>query len=452
VQYINKIIVLVAWYNDGMNKQSIEITIDSLSHEGQGLGHIDGKRCFVAQALPQERVRVRVYSNKRRYTMAQLEEVLEASPDRIPAQCQHFGVCGGCQLQHISQQQQIEMKQTSLLEQLQHFGQVVPEAIMPPLQAEPYGYRRKARIGVRYVNKKEKLLLGFREQNGRYLADCETCEVIHPRIKAIWLPLRDLLAGLSIFKEIPQIETAVGDDGAAIVLRHMQALSDADLQQCQQFAQTFDIHFYLQPKGPDTVHRLWPQQGPERLSYKLADQGLSLHFHPNDFTQVNAGINQQMVTQAINLLALNTNDTVLDLFCGLGNFTLPLAQKANAVVGVEGSADMVTRVLENAEHNGLSNVSAYCANLAEDCQAQPWAQQHFDKVLIDPPRSGAEAVIPLLGKIAAKRIVYVSCNPASLARDAGLLVKQGYKLQKAGVMDMFTHTQHTEAMALFVKD
>ncbi len=435
-----------------MADKEYEIIIDALSHDGQGLGTIEGKRCFVPQTLPQERVRVHVYANKRRYAMANLKEVLDPSPDRIKGKCQHFGVCGGCQLQHMTQMQQIELKQSALAQQLEHFGQVQPQQWLAPLKTEPYGYRRKARIGVRYVNKKEKLLLGFREQNGRYLADCDTCEVIHPDVAKLWLPLRALFASLSIFKEIPQVEVAVGDDGIAFVLRHLAAFSDEDIALCIDFAKTYNIQLYLQPKGPKTVHRIWPVEGPERLQYSLQEQGLTLQFHPNDFTQVNAGINQQMVSQAIELLELKREDTVLDLFCGLGNFTLPLAQKTKAVVGVEGDEEMVQRVLENAKLNKLDNVTAYCANLAEDCSAQPWAQQPYDKILIDPPRSGAEAVVPLLAKLNPARIVYVSCNPATLARDAGLLAQQGYQLQKIGIMDMFTHTQHTEAMALFVKE
>ncbi len=427
------------------------LTIEALSHDGQGIASIDGKRCFVPQVLPQEQVKVHIVQDKRRYFIAKLESVITPSASRVAPQCPHFGVCGGCQLQHMSQADQIQLKQNALAEQLQHFGHTQPQEWLPPLKAEPYGYRRKARIGVRYVHKKEKLLLGFREQNGRYLADCDTCHVIHPDVAKLWQPLREMIATLSVYQEIPQVEVAVGDDAIALVLRHLQALNDDDILACTNFAKQYNVHFYLQPKGPDTVHRIWPVDGPQRLHYTLTEQKLKFEFHPNDFTQINAGINQQMVSQAMKLLDLQPSDTALDLFCGLGNFTLPLAQQAHRVVGVEGDEAMVKRVLENAQANQLDNVTAYCANLAEDCMDAPWAKQPYDKILLDPPRTGAQTLIPLLGKLGASRIVYISCNPATLARDAGLLKEQGYLLEKAGIMDMFTHTQHTEAMALFIK-
>lgn len=431
--------------------QEVELTIESLSHDGQGIANIDGKTCFVPQALPGEQVKAKIVLSKRRYNIAIVQEILKSNPSRVAAQCPHFGVCGGCQLQHMSQEDQIKLKQDTVTEQLEHFGGVTPQEWLAPLKTDPYGYRRKARIGARYVTKKEKLLLGFREQNGRYLADCDSCEVIYPDVAKLWQPLRELIAGLSIFKEVPQVEVAVGDDGVAFVLRHLVDMPEDDLKQCFDFAKQHNVQFYLQRKGPKTVHRIWPESGPERLSYTLAAQDLNFKFHPNDFTQVNAGINQQMVTQAIALLELSMEDKVLDLFCGLGNFTLPLAQKSKSVAGIEGGEEMVLRVKENADLNKLENITAFCADLSEDCSEAPWAQQAYDKILIDPPRCGAEAVIPLIAKLQPERIVYVSCNPATLARDAGLLKDQGYILQKAGVMDMFTHTQHTEAMALFTK-
>lgn len=429
-----------------------EVLINKLSHDGRGITSIDGKCCFVAHALPNEKVRIEISHSKRKFSEAKLLEVLTPASTRVEPQCPHFTVCGGCALQHMSQDEQINLKQDTLLEQLQHFGQVQPKEILTPLKTEPYGYRRKARLGVRYVHKKEKLLMGFRERNGRYLADCETCAVIHPRIQAIWTDLQALLAGISIFRQIPQVECAVGDDAVALVIRHLEPFTDEDIAKIKTFGETHNIDCYLQPKGPKTVHKVYPEGTPDRISYSLPAFNVTLQAHPMDFMQVNADINRQMIIRAIELLDIQPTDTVLDLFCGLGNFTMPLATKAKAVVGVEGDAMMVERIMENAKGNQLENVVAFCADLSEDCSAMPWVKREYDKLLIDPARAGADKVIPLIKKLNPSRICYVSCNPATLARDAGLLVSQGYTLHSAGIMDMFTHTGHVEAMALFTRD
>lgn len=428
-----------------------DITIQRQSHDGRGIASIDGKTCFVAMGLPEETVDVEVSVKKRRHMEAKVVKVKKASEHRVEAACPHFGVCGGCDLQHMSQTAQIELKQKTLMEQLEHFGQVKPKEVLPPLSTDPYGYRRKARIGVRYVHKKEKVVLGFREKQSRYLTDAHTCAVIHPDVEKLWEPLRALISALSIYEQIPQVEVSVGDDGVALILRHLEPLSDADLGLIHDFSKQHGIHMYLQPKGLDSIHKFYPQDDKLRLHYALPRFGVRLAFHPNDFVQVNAGINEKMIEQAIDLLELSEKDTVLDLFCGLGNFTIPMATIAHSVVGVEGDNAMTQRVMENAALNGLDNVTAYCQDLSADCTHQPFAKQSYSKILIDPARAGADAVIPLLAKLAAERIVYVSCNPATLARDAGLLVSQGYTLQSAGIMDMFTHTGHVEAMALFVK-
>ncbi len=317
------------------------------------------------------------------------------------------------------------------------------------MRSETLGYRRKARLGVKYVPARESVLVGFREKRNSFLTDIDRCAVLDPRIGDRIMPLRELLHGLDAFRRIPQVEVACGDDVAAMVIRNMDPLSDSDTQALIEFARAHDLHMYLQPKGPDTVYRLWPDGGEERLSYTLAEFDLTLKFHPMDFTQVNAPLNRNMVHRAVEWLDLHENDRVLDLFCGLGNFTLPLARKAGQVVGVEGDEAMVVRGRENATLNDLSNVAFHGANLQADFTEQSWAGEGFDKILIDPPRSGAQEVCEYLTAFGAQRIVYVSCNPATLARDAGVLVNNGYRLVRAGVMDMFPHTTHVESMALF---
>lgn len=430
-----------------ISQSVLEIT--ALSHDGRGIATLDGKKVFVAGGLPGERVTANIKLNKRRYALAEIDSVDEPSPLRVAPYCPHFGVCGGCALQHLAQSEQIKHKQSVLEEQLWHFGQIKPSHWLPPIKAEPYGYRRKARIGVKYVVKKEKLLMGFREKEGRYLTDCHTCPVLVPELAQLWEPLQALIRGLSIYTHVPQLEVIAADEELALILRHMEPLSAADTEALINFAKDHTITWYLQPKGPASVHKLWPDDGVMRLTYVLPGTGLTLRTHPNDFIQVNREVNQQMIRQAIELLALEPHDRVLDLFCGAGNFTLPLAQQAGSVVGVEGDELMVQRVQENAHDNKLTNISAYQANLFDDPAGAPFMAQTYDKILIDPPRTGAKEVIEWIAKTGAKLICYVSCNPATLARDAGQLAMQGYRLKSVGIMDMFTHTEHTEAMALF---
>lgn len=428
-----------------------EVIIEKLSHDGRGIAHIDGKTCFVAHALPGERVRIAIKMSKRNYSEATTLAVLSGGDSRVEPQCPHFTVCGGCSLQHVTQDEQIKLKQSVLLEQLTHFGQAQPQSILEPLRTEPYHYRRKARIGLKFVTKMGKIVLGFRERSGRYITDCTRCEVIHPRVAALWEPIREVIQSLSIKTEIPQIECAVGDTQVALVVRHLQAFTAEDLEQLVDFAAKHEVDLYLQPKGPSTVHKIYPQSGLNRISYALPQFKVTLQAHPLDFMQVNGHINEQMIARAIELLDIQPNDTVLDLFCGLGNFTIPMARLAKKVVGVEGEASMVERVLENAALNDCDNVEAYCADLSQDCSTQTWAKQSYNKLMIDPARAGAQEVISLISTLQPERICYVSCNPATLARDAGLLQTAGYTLVSAGVMDMFTHTHHTEAMALFVR-
>lgn len=430
-----------------LSQATLEIT--ALSHDGRGIATLDGKKIFVSGGLPGETVTATIKLNKRRYALAQIETVANPSPLRVTPHCPHFGVCGGCALQHLEQSEQIKLKQSVLEEQLWHFGQIKPSHWLPPIKTEPYGYRRKARIGIKYVVKKEKLLMGFREKDGRFVTDCHTCAVLVPELSRLWEPLKALIGGLSIYNQVPQIEVIAADAELALILRHMEPLSDADQTALVDFAKAQGITWYLQPKGPNTVHKLWPDDGVMRLSYALPGTNLTLRSHPNDFMQVNRVVNQKMIAQALDLLDLKPTDKVLDLFCGAGNFTLPLAQQVSAVVGVEGDAPMVSRVLENAQANQLTNVTAYEANLFDTVPNFPFKGQTFDKILIDPPRTGAKEVIDWISGLKASLICYVSCNPATLARDAGLLAAQGYQLKSVGIMDMFTHTEHTEAMALF---
>lgn len=429
----------------------VELEIDSLSHEGRGLSRMDGKRIFVEGALPGERVRAHYTFTHKKYDEARTVDVLQASPGRVAPPCVHFDICGGCSLQHMSRDAQIAFKQGVLAEQFKHFGGLEPESWLPPLLDETTGYRRKARLGVKYVIKKGELLVGFREKQSSFLADIRSCVILDDRIALQLLALREVINGLSLRDRIPQIEVAAGDDDVALVFRHMDPLPEPDVQALTAFSAERGWHLYLQPGGPDTVHRVYPESGEDRLSYALPDFGLRLFFHPMDFTQVNAGINRKMLNLALELLDPQPGERVLDLFCGLGNFTLPLATRAGEVVGVEGVQAMADRGMENARRNNLTNVSFYAQDLTQDFSQQPWATQGFDRLLIDPPRSGAEEVVKYLPKFGAKRIVYVSCNPATLARDAGLLREAGYRLVKAGVMDMFTHTTHVESIAVFEK-
>jgi 23S rRNA (uracil1939-C5)-methyltransferase len=377
---------------------------------------------------------------------------MKPSPDRVEPPCAVYGKCGGCSLQHIAPKAQIHFKQNVLSEQFQHFGKVSPQEWLPSLQAEVWGYRHKGRLSVKFVQKKGGALVGFRENDPRYITDMQRCEVLHPLVGERIQLLREWIGSLEAAAEIPQLEVAVDDTRLAIILRHLKPLSEKDLTTIREFANQHNIWMYLQPKGPDSIHLLYPEQHDDLLSYSLPKHNIVMQFHPNDFTQVNMSLNRSMIDLALELLEIKPEDRVLDLFCGLGNFTLPLARLASEVVGVEGDEKMTTRAGLNAERNAIKNVKFYAANLFEDVSSQSFMQQQYDKILLDPPRAGAEQIVAQLSKLKAKRIVYISCNPATLARDAGILVNDlGYKLEKAGVMDMFPHTSHVESIAVFTK-
>lgn len=430
---------------------TIEIT--KLSHDGRGVGRDNtGKTVFIDGVLPGESVNYQVTRSKRRFNEAQLIEVITPAPERVTPKCAHFLTCGGCSQQHISSAAQLAAKQQSVLEQLLHFGQTQPANVLPPLTGPIWGYRNKARLGVRYVIKKDKVLVGFREKNSNYLAEIQQCEILHPRIGLLITPLQALIRSLAAFQQIAQIEVAVGDEDMALIFRNMVELSSEDQQTLIAFAVQHQFDLYLQPGKPDSMYKLWPQDNVQRLFYQLPDYKLNIAFHPLDFTQINPALNRKMIKQAIDLLQLHGQDRVLDLFCGLGNFTLAMATIAASVTGVEGSAAMVERGYENAALNAITNVNFYAADLTTDQQQAAWAQENYTKVLLDPPRSGAAEILPLLARLGIDMILYVSCNPATLARDSGILTQQyGYKLEHVGIMDMFPHTLHVETMALFTK-
>lgn len=430
-------------------REPVEITIDSLAHDGRGVGRIDGKAVFVDGALLSEKVVMRYTRCHNKYDEGNAVDVLQASPDRVTPPCAAAAICGGCSLQHMHSDAQISMKQKILQDQLAHFGDLKPKQWLAPMTGPTLGYRRKARLGTKFVEKKGYALVGFREKGSSFLAEIEQCHVLVPEVGLAFSAFKSLIESLQERLHIPQIEVAQGDDATALVVRHMRPLPAQDLETLVQFCQQRQFHLYLQPGGPDSIHKVWPEDGQQRLHYRLEEFGLTLQFHPLDFTQVNPAINQQMVRQAIEFLDLQAGERVLDLFCGLGNFTLPLATKAAWVVGVEGDEAMVSRGRENAALNGLSNVEFHGADLTQPFEGQPWAHGGFDKILIDPPRSGALEIVSKMTVFKPRRIVYVSCNPATLARDAGELKKQGYRLLKAGVMDMFPHTTHVESIAVF---
>jgi 23S rRNA (uracil1939-C5)-methyltransferase len=436
-----------------IDKTPFEATITDLTHDGRGVARRDGKAVFVSGALPGERVMAEQTAKNRHFDEAKALEVLDASPDRVTPRCPHFGTCGGCVLQHLDEARQIEAKQRVLLENLERIGHVTPWAVLPPLTGAAWGYRRKGRFSVRRVNKKDKTLVGFREQDPRFVADLSECHTVIPGIGTKITALAELVESLDAREHIPQIEFIAGDanadfSGIALVFRHLLPLSEGDRGKLTAFGQATRLAIFLQPGGLESVHALWPEA--PQLAFALAPWDVSLAFRPLDFIQVNAALNEKMIARTFELLDPQPQDRVLDLFCGLGNFTLPMARLVGEAVGVEGEAGLVVRARDNAARNGLVNAHFHAADLTQDQRGTPWMRQGFDKLLLDPPRSGAIEVLQQLPLRQFDRIVYVSCHPGSLARDAGYLVnEQGYTLVSAGVMDMFPHTAHVESIALF---
>ncbi len=425
-----------------------EALIVGLAHDGRGIARIDGKVVFVQGALPGETVMLRVLRRRRQLDEAALVEVLTASPERVEPRCAHFGLCGGCSLQHLAPAAQLAVKQTQLLDDLARLGRVEPQRVLAPLEGPVWGYRRRARLGVKYVHKKGRVLAGFRERESPYLADIRQCEVLLPGLRDLPEALAALVETLSIRERIPQVEVAVGDIRTAFVFRVMQAPSEADAAALAQFGRQYHADIYLQSGGPDTVRALEGEHPP--LRYRIAAADVVLEFGPLDFVQVNAATNDAMVARALAELDAGPADAVLDLFCGLGNFTLPLARRAAHVTGVEGDAALVAKARANAALNAIDNTQFATENLFEATGWGGWARARYARVLLDPPRAGASTVVQNMGEWGPERVVYISCHPGSLARDAGILVEtQGYRLVAAGVMDMFPQTTHVESIAVF---
>ena len=445
-------------------KQAVEkewLKVESLDLEAQGVAHnIAGKVVFIEDALPGEEVQVQVGRRKANWEQATITALRCESSQRVTPQCRYFGHCGGCKMQHLHVGAQVASKQRALEDALWHLGKVKPEQVLRPIEGPAWGYRYRARLSVRYVVKKGKVLVGFHERKSSFVADMESCEVLPPHVSALLVPLRELITGMDQRDRLPQIELAIGDDVTAMVLRHMEPLSAADLERLRVFGVERGVQWWLQSKGPDTVQRL--EAGGPELAYALPEFGIRMPFKPTDFTQVNPHINRVLVTRALRLLDARAEERVIDWFCGLGNFTLPIGTKAREVLGIEGSETLVQRARDNAALNGLGAKASFAvSNLFELTPATLAGHRHADKWLVDPPREGAFALAKALadlhadaalapGYVAPIRIVYVSCNPATLARDAGLLVHQaGYRCTAAGAVNMFPHTAHVESMAVF---
>lgn len=424
--------------------------IESLDHEARGIARQDGKAIFVDGALPGEIVEYASFRRKPKYELAHLVQVRKPSVARVAPACPHYGVCGGCAMQHMEPSAQVAVKQRVLEDSLWHIGRVRVGTILPPIHGAPWGYRHRARLGVRKVESRGGMLIGFHEWRSSYIADIRSCLVLPPHVSDLLMPLRELIGGLSVADRLPQIEIAVGEHCTTLVFRILQSLTASDEKAIRAFADRHEVVIYLQSKGPDSAQRFYPLPGP-RLSYTLPEYDLELDFRPTDFTQVNHAVNRVMVRRALRLLDPQPGERIADMFCGLGNFTLPIARSGATVVGIEGSPALVARGREAAIANGLGErVEFGVANLF-DCTEESMARLgRFDKMLIDPPREGAVELCKALGDDAPQRLVYVSCNPATLARDAGVLTSlKGYTLAAAGIVNMFPHTAHVESIALF---
>lgn len=429
-------------------------TIQSLDHEGRGIARVDGKAVFIEGALPGERVEYLVRRARPTYAQADTVRVLAPSAQRVAPRCPHYGVCGGCSMQHLDEDAQAAVKQRILEDALWHIGKLRAGTILPAIHGPAWGYRYRARLGVRVVPSKGGLRIGFHERRSSYIVDMRECPVLPPRISALLPRLRALLAGLSIADRLPQVEIAIGDgDVAVFVFRNLLPFSAADEKQLAAFAEAEDIQAWVQPGGPDSARPLHPLDGPQ-LAYTLPEFDVRMDFRPTDFTQVNVHINRLLIRRAMQLLDPKPGERIADLFCGLGNFSLPIARRGARVVGVEGSDALVERALENARRNGLeSRCEFHAANLFEATEDSLAALGGLDKLLIDPPREGAIAVVKAIGARGPRRIVYVSCNPATLARDAAVLVhEKGYTLRAAGIANMFPQTSHVESVAVFERD
>lgn len=424
--------------------------VQDMTPDGQGVIDVAGKRVFVQGAIAGEIVAFRRHKARRNYDEAELLAVEHSSPDRVVPRCRYFGTCGGCSLQHLAPPAQVRLKQAVLAESLRRIGQVQPQRWLPPLASPAWGYRRRARLSVRDVAGKGRVLVGFSERGSPYVADMLECETLHPDVARLIMPLSALIGRLSLRRQLPQVEAAVADNGTALVLRVLAEPTAADLDQLRAFRDRHGLRLLLQRSGTAGVAGLDPPTDEAPLWYDLPDHALRMRFGATDFIQVNALVNQHMIGLAIELLAISPGMRALDLFCGLGNFTLPLAQRCAEVIGVEGDARAVAQARANAQANGIANATFHCADLAEVSARAAWAGRVFDAVLLDPPRAGAAAMMGPVADSGAQRVLYVSCHPGTLARDAGILVNErGYRLSAAGILDMFPGTSHVESVALF---
>jgi 23S rRNA (uracil1939-C5)-methyltransferase len=421
--------------------------VSALSHDGRGIAKLGGKTLFIEDALPGEEVTYRILKRRGDYDEARVIQVLKPSPERVAPRCAHFGVCGGCSLQHLEPAAQLASKQQTLLDNLKRIGGLEPDKLLPPLTGPVWGYRRRARFSV-YKSATGRVFVGFKERDRPLVAELQHCDIVDPKIGGLIASLAQMLAELSIADRIPQLDAAVGDAATVLMLQVLKAPSDADRAALVAFETRYGVRIYLQSGRAGSVAPL--QGDPVELHYRLSESGVDIRFEPADFIQVNGEINRRLVSLALKELDTQSGDNVLDLFCGLGNFTLPLARTAGKVMGIESETDLVGRARKNAESNGFTNVEFTQADLFAETQAGDWSRRPYARILLDPPRAGAREIIARFPKLKARRIVYVSCHPATLARDAKVLVtEQGWRLAKVGVLDMFPHTSHVESIAVF---
>ncbi len=433
-------------------EELVTAEIEAFSHDGRGLTHVDGRVIFVDGGLPGERVEFQYTEMKRDFAAAKAVRILAASPLRREPKCEYFGLCGGCSLQHVDPERQIDIKQRILEDQFRRIGHLENVPFWPPIRGPLWGYRHKARLGVKYVAKKQRALVGFREKAGRWITDMGHCEILHPRVGKQLAGIAALVDSLSIRDRIPQIEVAVGDEGCVLVFRNLAEASADDRLRLQNFGRSHDFTIYLQPRGPDSLIPV-DEQGSRILSYGLPGHDVTFYFEALQFTQVNIDINRQLVGRALELLAPGPSDRVIDLFCGIGNFTLPISRYVEWVVGIEGSRHLVEQAETNARLNRIGNVSFQVADLTTDPAHEDWCKESYTMAVLDPSRAGAEEILKYFPRWGVERIVYISCNPATLARDAAILSGElGYRFEGAGVMDMFPQTSHMESIALFNRD
>lgn len=430
------------------DKPTYQTTINNLSHDGRGIAHINDKITFIENALPQEEVKFVYLKQHSKFNTAKALEILKPSPDRAIPKCEHYSICGGCVLQHLDPNKQIEFKTDVIKEQLKHIGGITTTEFLAPITSSAFGYRNKARLSVKYVHQKQKVLIGFHEKNGSYIAEIDSCPILHPSVGEKINQLSKLIASLSIFQCIPQIEIGVGDKISALVLRNLQPFTAKDISSITSFAREHDFQIYSQSGGIDSVKPITPHNLDD-LSYKLSNQNIEIIFAPTDFTQINPKVNAQLVERVLDLLDIKSDDKILDLFCGIGNFTLPLARKCQRVFGIEGSKTSIMRAKHNAAHNNIANADFYVADLTQKLFDPAWASKKYNKILLDPPRTGAQELCLRIKDFGAQKIVYVSCSGATFARDAKILGENGYVLKNITIADMYPHTSHVESVGVF---